>query len=471
MLRPALVVAALALACADAPPALAPPDASLDAPRLPDAPARPPPPDVAPLPDAAPHAHGPVQFGGPADDELRALAVAPSGELTVAVTFRESISVGAMLHRSAGGSDVLLARLSPDGDIRWTLRLGGAGDERAAGLALDATTGELTVALDVSGRADLAGAVVESAGGVDVAVARFTPDGRLRHVARLGGPGDDHAAGVAALADGAIVAATFEETATVAASSLVSAGGRDVALVAFTAAGALRWARRLGGAGDDAARAVAVGNLGDVYAAGSFEGLADYGGALLTSDGGADVFVASLTAAGANRWSRRFGGRGDDRAEGLAARDDLALTGSFEGLADFGGALLTSAGGRDGFVVALSREGAHRWSRRVGGAGDDRGLAASIDAEGAVTVAGEARGRCDLGGVLHEGRGGADAFVARYAAGALRAETSWGGAGDDGATALGGGAWVAVGFAGEAGVGGSLVRAVGGRDVLLARAP
>jgi len=474
MLRPAALLSALALACADGPDALAPPDAtvadvpSADAPPAPreDAVA-----DVPPRTDVPPPSRWPLRLGGPGDDALAGLTVTPSGDLIVAITFRDAIDVGPMLHRSAGGADVLLARLGTDGAVRWTLRLGGAGDEQAAAVA--SVGDDLLVALDVSGRSDLAGAALESAGSSDVAVARFSADGRLRRVVRLGGAGDDHAAGVAALGEGAVVAFSFGSTVFVGGLGLTSVDAHDVALAAFAADGSLRWARRFGGAGDDAIAGVATD--GDaVYAAGTFEGLSDYGGPLFRSEGARDVWVASLNGAGGYRWSRRFGGRGDDRATSVAARGGVTVAGSFEGLADYGGALLTSGGGRDGFVAALGNDGAHRWSRRLGSDGDDEALALAMDTTGDVAAAGAARGLCDLGGRLHTNRGGSDAFVVRFAPdGAHRRDESWGGAGDDAARSLvwrDGAPWMGGSFTGEADVGGALLRAGGGADAVLAPA-
>jgi hypothetical protein len=49
---------------------------------------------------------------------------------------------------------------------------------------------------------------------------------------------------------------------------------------------------------------------GDVYLTGGFDGIIDFGGGPLTSAGSGDIFLASYTSSGAHRFSKRFGGTG-----------------------------------------------------------------------------------------------------------------------------------------------------------------
>ncbi len=130
--------------------------------------------------------------------------------------------------------------------------------------------------------------------------ARLTPSGDFGFALAAGGQGADRGAAVASDAAGNVcVTGSFSGTAAFgsgpAAFTLTSAGGTDVFVAKYTAAGALLWARDLGGSGDDAGAGVTVDGAGNVYTTGSFSGTADFdpGAAAvnLTSAGAEDVFV------------------------------------------------------------------------------------------------------------------------------------------------------------------------------------
>lgn len=73
-------------------------------------------------------------FGGPGRQSVSTLQIGAQGELAIAGEFEQSVDLGGGSMPSAGGTDLFVARFSPDG--RWLAqrRLGGAGDETLAGL-------------------------------------------------------------------------------------------------------------------------------------------------------------------------------------------------------------------------------------------------------------------------------------------------------------------------------------------------
>ena len=96
---------------------------------------------------------------------------------------------------------------------------------------------------------------------------------------------------------------------------LTSAGGPDVFVAKYTAAGAPLWARRAGSTGGDM-KAVAVDGQGNVVVTGYFQGTVDFGAGPLTSAGGYDIFVLKYSAAGGLPWAKRFGGSKTTAASG-----------------------------------------------------------------------------------------------------------------------------------------------------------
>ena len=156
---------------------------------------------------------------------------------------------------------------------------------------------------------------------------------------------------------------------------------------------------------------VAVDPAGNAYVTGSFEGNAvfDGAGAVLSSVGLKDIFVAKYDVAGTLQWQFHIGGvlggPGLDD-EGLAisvsGEGNVFVAGYFQGEADFDpgpeAVLLTSAGFRDAFIASYTSDGLLRWAKRFGGSADDIAYGVNADDENAVYVAGLFRDEADLNG-------------------------------------------------------------------------
>jgi hypothetical protein len=181
--------------------------------------------------------------------------------------------------------------------------------------------------------------------------------------------------------------------------------------------GGQTWSKKLGGAGDQQGNAVARDPQNNVLVTGRFAGSFTIGGTTLTSAGGYDAFVAKLDPAGNALWALRFG----DAAiyqEGLDvasdAQGDVLVTGYFEGTMNFGGTVLTSAGGTDAFVAKLDPNGGVAWAKRFGGAGAQLGQAIGVDAQGNVVLLADGFQTMDFGGGGLTSAGNYDMFVAKF---------------------------------------------------------
>ncbi len=120
--------------------------------------------------------------------------------------------------------------------------------------------------------------------------------------------------------------------------------------------------------------AIAVDGLGNVYAAGSFEGSASFGTVVLTSNGPEDMFLAKFDSTGAVVYANNYGGDSfDDESPALAVNDvgNAYLGGGFGQTLDFGGGTtplvaLTS----DAFVAKIGPTGQTIWAQRFGWDGE-----------------------------------------------------------------------------------------------------
>jgi len=177
------------------------------------------------------------------------------------------------------------------------------------------------------------------------------------------------------------------------------------------------WLRGLGGTGTDGGQAVAVDGNGNVLVGAYFQGSVDFGGGVLTSAGGYDVVIAKYSAAGAHLWSRRFGGTGNEIVNGIAldGSGNIYLAGSLSGTGNLGGASLTSAGQQDAFLAKYSPQGDPLWSERFGGIYPDSIASIAVDSQGNVIATGLFQGTVAIGGTtLYSAGVGVDTFLTKY---------------------------------------------------------
>ncbi len=196
---------------------------------------------------------------------------------------------------------------------------------------------------------------------------------------------------------------------------LVSAALNDVFLAKLDADGDHVWSDRFGSGNNQEGAAVAVDGTGAVFATGRFESSVNFGGSTLNSVGGFDVFLVKLTSAGAHTWSRRFGSALDQAGTAIAvdATGDVVALGNFASTIDFGGGTITNAGGLDVFVARFLGDGAHLWSAGYGGTFDQLGEAIAIDAAERIVPAGSFFSTIDFGGGVLTSAGGTDVFLAQ----------------------------------------------------------
>ncbi|MEP7121279.1 MAG: hypothetical protein ABJE95_10235 [Byssovorax sp.] len=176
------------------------------------------------------------------------------------------------------------------------------------------------------------------------------------------------------------------------------------------------WTKALGGTGSTAA----FDTDGNVYVAGTFSGTLQFGNDALISAGGIDIFLAKFDAAGKYLWSHRYGDSADQAPHAIVtdSSGNVVLVGDSSGTLNFGGQNLP----KGYFVAKLDKSGAHVWSMSAGGAYPDafneQRANVAVDAQGNVIVAGTFLGTMNFGnGPLAVASAGVtDIFVAKLTA-------------------------------------------------------
>ncbi len=348
------------------------------------------------------------------------ITVDRAGNCWVAGSFARTVNLGNQQLVSQGGEDIFIARYDYYGILRWASRIGGAGDDYARAVSVDAN-GNMVIVGSFTGSATIGGATLISAGAEDLFVAKYDTGGAPLWGLRGGGAAGDVAMGVAVAPSGDIyVAGAFHGSATLGGTTVEANGTeQDILLASVEAEGTPRWAVRFGAAGDDAASGVAVDPAGNCYLTGWFSGTVQFGGVTLTSNGATDVFAAKVEPGNAVRWAVRGGSGQDDKGYAIAvnAAGNAFVTGMYRSAANFGGGgQLSSNGGSDVLVARVSAAGEFVSAHNAGGVRDDAGYGVAVDTAGEVYVAGTIDSAGFFGLTPFSTQGGTDLFVGRFGA-------------------------------------------------------
>ncbi|MBX2964146.1 MAG: gliding motility-associated C-terminal domain-containing protein [Cyclobacteriaceae bacterium] len=311
-------------------------------------------------------------------------------------------------------------------NLEWAGRMGGTSFDRPDDLAVDAsgnvfTIGFFTTTADFDPGAGVLN--LTSAGGRDVFITKFDPNGNLIWARQIGGTGEDQGTAVAIDHLGNIyMAGTFNGTVDFdpgpATFNLTAASGGGF-LVKWDVNGNFLWANQTG-----APYRIALDGSGNIHLSGFFNGTVDFdpgtGVFNLTSAGSRDIFITKLNTNGELIWAKRIGSTQLDDGRSIAVDNmgNVYTTGFFMGTVDFdpGAAVfnLTSTGSEDIFVSKLDADGNFVWAVGIGAANFDTGQGIAVDDTGVYTT-GYFQGTADFdpgAGVLNlTSAGDRDIFV------------------------------------------------------------
>ncbi len=367
------------------------------------------------------------RFGGTANDSAYAVAVDRSANcdgaggtncVLMAGNFGAAADFGTGTLTNAGGLDIFVAKYSSAGAPLWARRFGGTADDSAYGIAVDAggnvvVTGYFTTSADFGG-----GTLYSPYFDEDTFVLKLSPGGGYLWARNFSNTSRDIGQAVALTAGGDVVVAGWNLGAF---EGVQSRGAEDIFVVRLAGATGIKvWGQRFGGGGTDRAFGVAVDRADDIAITGTIQGPIDFGGGTLTPTG-ADIFLLELTGGGAYRWAKHFGGTYDFVNCGMAVATDAAsnvlVTGVFEGNADFGtGVLSTASGTSDAFLAKYTAAGGVLWAKRFGTAGTEYATDVAIDpTQNGVLVTGAFNALVDLGTGSLTTSGSYDLFLGRFA--------------------------------------------------------
>ena len=378
------------------------------------------------------------QVGSGSPNVGNAIAADGSGNTCVAGAFQGSTTFGpsqvnqtTLTLTSAGVTDLFVAKYNAAGALLWVTQTGSAAADAVYGIAVDGSDNCYVTGV-FEGNDNLA----------DTFVTKVDAGGTLLWTKQTGGESESIGYAIAADGDGnSYVTGVFGGSAIFGLgetheTTLDSADSASIFVAKYDTDGALVWAKQTSGSSGsyNAGAGIGVDGDGNSYVTGAFEGAATFGPnetnqAILTSVGGADIFVAKVDPDGALLWARQAGGVSADNGDGIAVdgSGNSYVTGSFEGTATFGPdeanvTPLTSTGETDIFVAKVDPDGALLWAKQAGGASADNGYGIGLDGSGSGYVTGQFQGAATFGPgetlqTVLTSTVGTDIFVAKIDAG------------------------------------------------------
>ena len=328
-----------------------------------------------------------------------AIALDALGNVLVAGAFSDTAMFGATQLVSAGGTDLFLAKYDANGNCLWAQRGGGAGNDVAQSVGVDAS-GIATITGSYRGSASIGSASFTSQGLDDGFIARYDAAGNFLWARSMGGTGVDTGVDVAVDATGnSYVIGVFTTSATFGTTTLNGTGTRDLFLANYDVNGDPLWVKGSTGTGTRQGTSLVLGANGQLYITGSFFGSVDLGTVQLTGDPvDGRAFLASYTTSGTDLWVQQFQVSGSSSGHALAARPggDVVLVGGLSGTATFGTTTLSTVGLFDMMVAGFNAAGTPLWAKSVSGTSADacQGVGLWADAQSVFLTGG-------FGGVIY----------------------------------------------------------------------
>jgi uncharacterized repeat protein (TIGR01451 family) len=352
-------------------------------------------------------------LGGTGDDPGSSIAIDSSNNVYVAGT-TNSINFpiqGAAFPNKAGLSDIFVTKIAADGgSIIYSTYIGGSGQDRGDGIAVDSSGSAYVV-----GRVDSSSTNFPTTPGVigptyrggdfDGVAFKLNPQGNgLAYSTFIGAEDNDSTEGVAvdssgsAYLTGGTKSQGFPVTGT--GFQTTRSGDTDGYLMKLNSTGtALMYSTYIGGSGTDRGSGVAIDANGNAYVAG-YTSSQDFPtqDAFQNSSGGSfDAFVAKIdtnaNGAASLIFCSYFGGTGDDKAYGVAidnGGNNVYVTGqtSSNNLPLLNPAQPAFGGSFDAFIAKISSAGTKVYATYLGGTGDDRGTGIAVNSVGESYVTG-----------------------------------------------------------------------------------
>lgn len=223
---------------------------------------------------------------------------ARGNDVYMAGSFSGEATFGDQTITAQDAADLYIARYDMDGNFIEVASAGGSDNERPTCMVLDENMDVYLGGWFLT-NVTFGWQLLNSAGGSDAFLARYTPGAGFSLAQSIGGPGDDEALGMDLGIDNMfLLAGTFENSITISSTTLVSEGFDDGFVTRFDGEGNYDWAHQLGGTGGITVRGCASDPEGNCFLGGDFVDQLKVGDQTFNPVGAYDLFLSKLGEGG-----------------------------------------------------------------------------------------------------------------------------------------------------------------------------
>ncbi len=363
-------------------------------------------------------------FGDPDDLSPPVLATVPGSDRFLAA-FATGNGTPDFGQGAFGPGGFVVASYDGNGDVVWTHNFSkGHTDLTMGSLTVDPATGDILLIATFRGPMDVEGKILSPApvsSDYDLMLMRLDSSGNVIWVTSVGDGTGGTSACPAAFAPTGDIWLACEFYGTIPDWSLTSVGSDDIFLAQLDASGSLLQIKSYGDSERQSVTSLVVDSSNNVILGGLLEGelaFSDISKLKSSGPGDRDAYIAKFSSNGFHVWSKDFGDAELQAITSLSltANDDIRFAGGFDGVIDFGGGPLTSAGDLDIFVGEFTSSGAYVWSRSFGDAAAFQVAGALLDpTDNGTILFGTNDGILDFGTGPLPTYGLGDLFVAKLA--------------------------------------------------------
>lgn len=215
---------------------------------------------------------------------------------------------------------------------------------------------------------------------------------------------------------------------------ITSAGKADIMIVKYDSNGVWKWTKHFGGVGEDNIFDADCDKDGNIILSGYFQGVVTFDNYELVSKGGFDMLIIKINPEGEVLWAKNYGGIGNDGGNEIVISTENKIIVGAQSDGTFQG--ISNTGGQDAYVMVLDSEGKVEWIHTVKGEGDARAKAVEVDNLGNIYLGGDFRGTNYIvsnGSTIELTKFGTrDAYLMSFtSSGVFRWQKTWGNTGVD----------------------------------------